>query len=144
MIPARRTAGSPAPSLAPGGAFADPAPAEPATTGSSAFGRAHVPDETGGADDARVTTTDLTEFGLPVRVRQASLAPQLRASGGAPAGAASNGPGARSPEAARNTVAALQRGWERGRYESGASAPEPGAALSAERRGDGDAERSDE
>jgi signal transduction histidine kinase len=145
VIPARRTAGSPAPSPAPGGAFADPAAAEQATTGSSAaFGRDRVPDETGGADDARITTTDLTEFGLPVRVRQASLAPQLRASDGAPAGAPRNGPGARSPEAARNTVAALQRGWERGRYESGTSAPEPGAALSAERRGDGDAERSDE
>ncbi len=95
-------------------------------------------------DDARVTTTDLTEFGLPVRVRQASLAPQLRSSGGAPAGAAGNGPSALSPEAARSTVSALQRGWERGRYESGTSAPEPGAELSTERRGDGDAERSDE
>ena len=145
VIPARRTAGSPAPSPAPGGAFADPAPAEPVTTGSSgAFGRAQVPDETGDVDDARITTTDLTEFGLPVRVRQASLAPQLKASGGVPAGAAGNGPSALSPEAARNTVSALQRGWERGRYESGTSAPEPGAALSTERRGDGDAERSDE
>ncbi len=145
VIPARRTAGSPAPSPAPGGAYADPVPAEPVTTGgSAAFGHAQVPDETADVDDARITTTDLTEFGLPVRVRQASLAPQLKASGGAPGGAAGNGPSALSPEAARNTVSALQRGWERGRYESGTSAPEPGAALSTERRGDGDAERSDE
>ena len=145
VIPARRAAGPTASSPPPGGALTDPAPAEPATaTGSpGAFGRDQVPDETGGMDDARITTTDLTEFGLPVRVRQASLAPQLRSSGGAP-GAAGNGPSALSPEAARSTVSALQRGWERGRYESGTSVPEPGAELSTERRGDGDAERSDE
>ena len=160
VIPVRRTAGPSAPAPAPGGALTDPVPAEPATTGpattgpattgpattpgrSEAFGRDQAPDE-GGVDDARITTTDLTELGLPVRVRQASLAPQLRSSGGAPPGAAGNGPAALSPEAARSTVSALQRGWERGRYESGTSAPEPGAALSTERRDDGDAERSDE
>ena len=146
VIPARRTADPIAPSPAPGGALADPAPAEPATAAGRpvAFGRDQAPDETGGEDDARITTTDLTEFGLPVRVRQASLAPQLRSSGGAPAGAAGNPPSALSPEAARSTVSALQRGWERGRYESDTSVPEPAAELSTERRGDGDAERSDE
>jgi anti-sigma regulatory factor (Ser/Thr protein kinase) len=66
---------------------------------------------------------------LPIRVRQANLAPQLReptipaqasrfvAAPEMPADpAASHAPaGEPSPEAARNTMAALQRGWERGR-----------------------------
>ena len=57
---------------------------------------------------------------MPVRVRQASLAPQLRRSQGpraAPAAAAPGAPGARSPEQARNLMAALQRGWEHGRTD---------------------------
>jgi anti-sigma regulatory factor (Ser/Thr protein kinase) len=66
---------------------------------------------------------------LPIRVRQANLAPQLREptipaqasryvaapqmhAGPAPSHAPAGEP---SPEAARNTMAALQRGWERGR-----------------------------
>ncbi|MGO9078830.1 MAG: nitrate- and nitrite sensing domain-containing protein [Streptosporangiaceae bacterium] len=53
---------------------------------------------------------------LPARVRQASLAPQLRESGRAGSGATAKAP---SPEAARSTMAALQRGWERGRDDSG-------------------------
>ncbi len=66
---------------------------------------------------------------LPIRVRQANLAAQLReptipaqasrfvAAPEMPADpAASHAPaGEPSPEAARNTMAALQRGWERGR-----------------------------
>ncbi len=48
---------------------------------------------------------------LPVRVRQASLAPQLRAS--SPDRAQDHQDA--SPEAARNIMAAMQRGWERGR-----------------------------
>ncbi|MER7668498.1 nitrate- and nitrite sensing domain-containing protein [Kitasatospora sp. NPDC096128] len=67
---------------------------------------------------------------LPRRVRQASLAPQLRethaaappggrrATAGAGAGAAGAGagagPGTRSPEEARAAMAAFQRGWARG------------------------------
>jgi signal transduction histidine kinase len=74
-----------------------------------------------------------TGMGLPVRIRQASIAPQLR--DGSPAGASAAGAaappvGPPSPEAARNTFAALQRGWERGRSTAGSeadlrSAPEP-------------------
>ena len=45
-----------------------------------------------------VSTDDLGEPDLPRRVRQASLAPQLR-----------------SPEQARATVSAIQQGWQRGR-----------------------------
>ena len=87
VIPARRTAGSAA---VPGRAFVETTRTAPAaaTGRSSALGRDQAPAETGGADDAHVTTTDLTELGLPVRVRQASLAPQLRTSGVASGGAA--------------------------------------------------------
>jgi hypothetical protein len=76
---------------------------------------------------------------LPIRVRQANLAPQLReptipaqasrfvaapemhadpATSHAPAGEP-------SPEAARNTMAALQRGWERGRSVAEQMSDEP-------------------
>ena len=74
-----------------------------------------------------------TGMGLPVRIRQASIAPQLRdgsPAGASAAGAAAPPAGPPSPEAARNTFAALQRGWERGRSAAGSapdlrSAPEP-------------------
>jgi len=54
----------------------------------------------------------VTENGLPQRVRQASLAPQLRATRAAPslAGAAAS----RSPERARRVMSDFQRGWQRG------------------------------
>ncbi|MGH3420743.1 MAG: hypothetical protein ACRDOD_14300, partial [Streptosporangiaceae bacterium] len=59
---------------------------------------------------------------LPRRVRQASLAPQLRentvhgrpAANGDPA-TAPEPVAERSPEEARSTITAIQQGWERGR-----------------------------
>jgi signal transduction histidine kinase len=61
---------------------------------------------------------DLTELDLPRRVRQASLAPQLREDAGQPgeqpADALSPGDD-RSPEDARAAIAAIQQGWQRGR-----------------------------
>jgi signal transduction histidine kinase len=72
--------------------------------------------------DSRVSTTELTAMGLPVRVRQASLAPQLR-DGGVRPGNADADPGAPSPEEVQSTMAALQRGWERGRNISGTATP---------------------
>jgi signal transduction histidine kinase len=61
-----------------------------------------------------------SHLGMPRRVRQASLAPQLRASvrphSGAPVPAAQD-PAARSPEQARNVMSALQAGWEHGRTD---------------------------
>ncbi len=99
------------------------------------------------APDSRVNTTELTEMGLPVRVRQASLAPQLRDGGqlaAEPAGGSGGTAGAPSPEAARSTMTALQRGWERGRYISGArTVPSFDMAESSEPSGDGDEQRSD-
>ena len=58
-----------------------------------------------------------THNGLPRRVRQASLSPRLRdgAPPDPPAAEAGRGPAARSPEQARDLLASLQRGWERGR-----------------------------
>ena len=65
--------------------------------------------------------------GLPVRVRQAALAPQLRdrdeSDSGAPQAPA-------SPEAFRSTMSAMQSGWERAR--SAAADAGPDAATSAE------------
>jgi signal transduction histidine kinase len=88
---------------------------------------------------------------LPRRVRQASLAPQLRentlhghtATNGDSA-AAPAAPEERSPEEARSTITAIQQGWERGRslFDPPAKAtetttvaeaqPGPGAASPAE------------
>ena len=52
--------------------------------------------------------------GLPVRVRQANLAPQLKKAT-SPVQPGTDEPTAPSPEAARNTMAAVQLGWQRGR-----------------------------
>ncbi|MBC6458322.1 nitrate- and nitrite sensing domain-containing protein [Actinomadura sp. HBU206391] len=62
---------------------------------------------------------------LPRRRRQASLAPRLREEPSAPAPAAESEPGAgsgtdndRPPEALRSRMAAMQRGWQRGRIDA--------------------------
>ncbi|WP_030018112.1 sensor histidine kinase [Streptomyces monomycini] len=75
--------------------------------------------DTGPAPSGRPATT---AGGLPRRVRQASLAPQLKAEpaaqdepGGAPAGAADD----RDAEEVRARMASLQRGWQRGRRDNG-------------------------
>jgi len=60
-------------------------------------------------------------LGMPIRVPQASLAPQLRARGaGAPQEAAEDEPPEvhlRSPEATRNMLTLMQQGWRRGRVD---------------------------
>jgi hypothetical protein len=58
--------------------------------------------------------------GLPVRVRQANLAPQLREPG-TPAAGPFEAPAPTSADALRSSMSAMQRGWERGRsaVESG-------------------------
>ena len=86
----------------------------------------------------------VTQIGLPRRVRQASLAPQLR--GDPPAAnaiAAGNGAGdTRSPEEVRALVSAIQQGWRHGRAGSG---PEGGGVAGTHRSEidleDGEAER---
>jgi signal transduction histidine kinase len=73
-------------------------------------------------EESRVDTAELAKLGLPVRVRQASLAPQLRDRGPGTDGG-DKVASAPSPEAARSIMTALQRGWERGRYISGSVRP---------------------
>jgi signal transduction histidine kinase len=74
---------------------------------------------------------DPANFGLPTRVRQASLAPQLREPT-RPDLTPGRGSGLPSPEAARNTMAALQRGWELGRSADGPAAPDAGVPPPAD------------
>ena len=64
-----------------------------------------------------------SHLGMPIRVPQASLAPQLRARGSGPqapqAAAEDDAPaaGLRSPEATRNMLTLMQQGWRRGRLD---------------------------
>jgi signal transduction histidine kinase len=117
-----------------------------ATTSSLRFSNGpQSPAAGSGGEDPKVSATELTKMGLPVRVRQASLAPQLRDGGRfASPDEAEEAADAPSPEAARSTMTALQRGWERGRYISGAPVPSFDAAHSAEPSGDGDEQQNDE
>jgi signal transduction histidine kinase len=97
-----------------------------------------------GSRDAPVDTDELARLGLPVRVRQASLAPQLRdrVAGTDGEDRAASAP---SPEAARNIMTALQRGWERGRYISGSVKPPSDTTnSSSESSGNGADQNSDE
>jgi signal transduction histidine kinase len=87
-------------------------------------------------DDERSTAAEFGALGLPVRVRQASLAPQLRESAPASMPPASMPPAppteaVSSPEAARNTVSALQRGWQLGRAEAAAEPAQDGVTDSS-------------
>jgi signal transduction histidine kinase len=61
-----------------------------------------------------------SHLGMPIRVPQASMAPQLRArgdSGQQVTGSAPPDIDARSPEATRNMLILMQEGWERGRAD---------------------------
>jgi signal transduction histidine kinase len=61
-----------------------------------------------------------SHLGMPIRVPQASLAPQLQAyreSGLQAAGSAAPEFDGRSPEATRNMLVTMQQGWERGRAD---------------------------
>jgi hypothetical protein len=80
--------------------------------------------------------------GLPQRVRQASLAPQLRdrpppAAGnagdttGRDSAAGGGGPGPVSPEKTRALFTSLQQGWRRGRSQAGQTGGGPGPAPDA-------------
>jgi len=64
---------------------------------------------------------NLADGGLPVRVPQASLAPQLREPDGSGAGSPFDAPPAPADEV-RDTLTSLQRGWELGRDATGSGA----------------------
>jgi signal transduction histidine kinase len=126
---------SPRPAQAPGPPWeisreTGPLPAVPGGPGPDA----------GGASDIK---------GLPRRVRQANLAPQLRDSPPqrrttvASAGLAGGSPGP-SPAEIRQTMSSLQRGWQEGRAQMASQPPETSPAAgedptaSEETRGDSD------
>jgi signal transduction histidine kinase len=102
------------------GALPDPAHQHPSPPAWSGADMPQVADAA--ADDAPTP-------GLPRRVRQASLVPELR-DGSIPLGAppAPTWPDTRSPEEARATMSAMQQGWERGRSVFD-SAPTPVASA---------------
>jgi signal transduction histidine kinase len=60
-----------------------------------------------------------SHLGMPIRVPQASLAPQLQSRRGAGRAAEDEAPEvtARSPEATRNMLSLMQKGWQRGRMD---------------------------
>jgi hypothetical protein len=79
----------------------------------------------------RRTAAAGTHNGLPRRVRQASLSPHLRdsASPGPAASAARGDLAGRTPEQARNLLASMQTGWERGRRDDVISGRSQGPAV---------------
>jgi hypothetical protein len=102
---------------------AEPSRAEPSWPEQSRAeqaGGATLADPSGTLADA---VSSGSHLGMPIRVPQASLAPQLRAGGGDPevpqAAADDDEPGAgvRSPEATRSMLASMQQGWRRGRVD---------------------------
>ncbi|MFI2264074.1 sensor histidine kinase [Streptomyces tubercidicus] len=75
------------------------------------------------------TPAPTTSTGLPRRIRQASLAPQLKADAAEPAEARRRSTPAaddRDAEAVRARMASLQRGWQRGRRDNAEDPPETG------------------
>ncbi|MFJ9473113.1 sensor histidine kinase [Streptomyces caniferus] len=95
---------------------------------SSAGSQGPAADEARPPED-RETPAPTTAKGLPRRVRQASLAPQLKTDPAGQAETAQRGaPDAddRDAEAVRARMASLQRGWQRGRRDNGEDPHETG------------------
>ena len=87
-------------------------PAEPSFPAAGSFA---------GADGSQ-EQLDETYKGLPKRVRQASLAPQLRdraATSSTPSAASEDNVANRSPDDIRNALSAMQRGWQQARADQG-------------------------
>jgi hypothetical protein len=129
------------PDLEPAGARAQPAGGPPWRTlaAMEPVPRPHQEDAPAGPAGAAAGIHP----GLPRRVRQASLAPQLRDA--APAGAATPQDGtsdARSPEDARALLVSFQRGWRRGRADASPAGEGSGGAQDTRPdSGDGEAEQ---
>ncbi|MEU4880645.1 nitrate- and nitrite sensing domain-containing protein [Streptomyces althioticus] len=143
-LPSRRRSTGPArPSEGPGARDATrapgPAPADPASGAP-----ARRPATThGGPDDSSPVTGD-TDTGtpqpdgaaLPRRVRQASLAPQLKRDAAARKTDRAR-PAERDADEVRSRMASLQRGWQRGREEN-AAGDDAGSGTAPRRRTKGD------
>jgi signal transduction histidine kinase len=95
-----------------------PFPAAPEPTAGRSGAASPGPSTTpqAGLDQIRRSAAEGTHRGLPRRVRQASLAPQLR-DRGEPAAEPAGDRASRSPEETRNMMASLQDGWQRGRVD---------------------------
>jgi signal transduction histidine kinase len=91
-------------------------PTSPITAGSIPVGSPPEPERPGAASSG-------SHLGMPIRVPQASLAPQLRGRGGAGQGAPGTAKdeapeaGVRSPEVTRTMLTLMQQGWRRGRVD---------------------------
>jgi signal transduction histidine kinase len=98
-----------------------PPPAPVPSGGNGAHAGAPSPSEVTAPDEPQPVgaRTGLTENGLPQRVRQMSLAPQLRDSAGAQPLSAPVGSPPRSPEKARSVMSAFRQGWRLGQSENG-------------------------
>jgi hypothetical protein len=98
-----------------------PPPAPVPSGGNGAHAAAPSPSEVTAPDEPQPVgaRTGLTENGLPQRVRQMSLAPQLRDSVGAQPLAAPVGSPPRSPEKARSVMSAFRQGWRLGQSDNG-------------------------
>ncbi|MGA5170794.1 MULTISPECIES: sensor histidine kinase [Streptomyces] len=113
------------------GARSDAAPAAPAApttpSGAGAAGETPAPD-----DDATLLLR-----GLPRRVRQASLAPQLREAARRAAeedrdtARDADGDTEREAEQVRSRMAAMQRGWQRGRRQNAEGTPPADPGVTA-------------
>lgn len=90
----------------------------------------------GDAPSAREDTppADAGTGALPRRVRQASLAPQLRQSP-EPAAEDRSDPADRDADEVRSRMASLQRGWQRGRKENATGDDPPGGTAPSAPRG---------
>ncbi|HEY1673659.1 MAG TPA: hypothetical protein VGG50_13150, partial [Streptosporangiaceae bacterium] len=142
--------GAEPPSFTPGpSAFA----AEPSQFGAEPpqFTPERSPFGEDGPDQATGPDGDVDESykGLPRRVRQANLVPQLRdaaAAPGSPAAASSDNVVNRSPDDIRNALSAMQRGWQQGREARDAAGngfedhPGTGSVASGHLPPDGEAE----
>ena len=87
-------------------------PAEPSFPAAGSFADA----------DGSQEQLDETYKGLPKRVRQANLAPQLRdraATSSTPSAASGDNVANRSPDDIRNALSAMQRGWQQARADQG-------------------------
>ncbi|MGI5354033.1 sensor histidine kinase [Streptomyces sp. CA-252508] len=139
------TAGSARPGAAPAAPITPAAPAAP-TTPSGAARTAGAPDAPvpgrtgpGGAGETPAPDDDATLLlrGLPRRVRQASLAPQLREAARRAAeedrdtARDADGDTEREAEQVRSRMAAMQRGWQRGRRQNAEGTPPAGPGVTA-------------
>jgi signal transduction histidine kinase len=88
---------------------------------------------------ARGATGEGGDLGLPRRVRQASLAPQLRSTrqGETPGGQGGPPVRERSADEVRSRMASFQRGWQRGRSVPDGPGPDGGGDAGPQGRHDG-------